>query len=423
MRIACFGSRGSHPRLLSLLLAAAVTGCGAEKGSQRKAEAPAKLEHPEEGDIYRIVLTAKAEERLQIRTVPVAVQQVPRIRTVGGSIVIPDGAAVQVTAPVVGTLQQPSDAEAPSAGHQVSASQTVFRLTPLLAPEREIPSAAERVSMANARASLVSSQIVADGDVQQGAAQVEAAEIALARARRLFEDKVGSQRDVDDAVARHDIAQKALEAASQRKEQLDRLTLDAESGQVSDVPVLAPQDGILRNVTSSVGQVVNVGAPLFEVVHLESMWVRTAIYPGLSEKVDRGQDAFIRKLGRTSAEFKVTPIAAPPSGDSLASSVDIFFELPNEAGRFSPGEPVEVILPLVGKTDSLVVPRAAILRDIHGIAWVYVKSAEHEFRRHRVEVEFTTDAWAVLSQGPGVGTLVVTDGVAELFGTEFGAGK
>ena len=80
-------------------------------------------------------------------------------------------------------------------------------------------------------------------------------------------------------------------------------------------------------------------------------------------------------------------------------------------------------MPLRGETQSLVVPRAAILRDIHGNAWVYVNSASHEFRRHRVEVEFTTSELAVLSQGPEVGTPVVVDGVAELFGTEFGAGK
>ena len=33
------------------------------------------------------------------------------------------------------------------------------------------------------------------------------------------------------------------------------------------------------------------------------------------------------------------------------------------------------------------------------------------------------DAYAVLAQGPAPGTRVVTDGAAELFGTEFGAGK
>jgi membrane fusion protein, heavy metal efflux system len=105
------------------------------------------------------------------------------------------------------------------------------------------------------------------------------------------------------------------------------------------------------------------------------------------------------------------------------ATVDLFYELPNPDGRFRPGERVEVVLPLAGETQSLVVPRAAILRDIHGVAWVYTNSAEHTFERHRVEVHFTTKELSILSRGPAAGTLVVVDGAAELFGTEFGAGK
>jgi len=48
-----------------------------------------------------------------------------------------------------------------------------------------------------------------------------------------------------------------------------------------------------------------------------------------------------------------------------------------------------------------------------------VNSAEHEFRRERVSTRFTTEDLAVLDLGPEVGTPVVVDGVAELFGTEF----
>lgn len=408
-------------RLLLLCLSAAL-GCDADRANDH-ATGPAKLEHPDEGDIYRVVLTPRAVERLQISTAVVQRQPMLQTRTVGSSVMIPDGATVLVTAPVAGTLKTTGDSAVPIAGGRVTAGQAVLQLTPLLAPEREVPSAAERVSMANAKASVLSAQIVANGDVRQGQAQLEAAEIALNRAQQLLTDKVGSQRDVDDAQARYDLAARTLEAAQDRKGQLDQVSFSAKAVDASDVSVLSPQDGMLRNVTSSVGQVVSVGAPLFEVVDLDTMWVRVPVYPGLITQLDRDREASIEKLGQTSAAVEVQPIAAPPSGDVLASSVDIFYQLDNHDGSFSPGEPVRVILPLKGETQSLVVPRAAILRDIHGVAWVYVNSAENEYRRHRVEVKFTTAELAVLSQGPAAGTAVVVDGVAELFGTEFGAGK
>lgn len=408
--------------VFGLIFALCLPGCGSETAAPAKT-APAKIEHAKESDIYRVVLTAKAEERLQISTVPVEKKTVPRTRTVGGQVAIPDGASLIVTAPWTGTLLSIEGQPARLAGTAVSAHDTVFQLLPLLSPEREVPTAAERVSMANATASLVSSRIIADGDTQQAAAQVEAAKIALARARKLFGDKAGSERDVDDAIARLDVAQKGLDAARLRKELLDKLTLEAESGEVTTIPIESPQSGILRTVSSSVGQTVSVGAPLFDIVDLRTMWVRVPVYPGLREQIATDAAALVRNLSSTDPEVVVKPVAAPPSADPLAATVDLFYELSNTDGKFRPGERVEVELPLSGKTESLVIPRAAVLRDIHGIAWVYVKSAEHTFERHRVEVHFTTVDQSVLSRGPAEGTPIVVDGAAELFGTEFGAGK
>ena len=368
------------------------------------------------------MLTAKAEERLQISTVPVELKATPRTRTLGGIIALPDGASVFVTAPVVGMLLSNGKAT-PLPGQSVTAGQTVFQLRPLLSPEREVPTAAERVAMANATASLITSQITADGEVMQAAAQVEAATIALDRAKRLLADKAGSARDVDDAVARLDIAAKGLEAAQARKTLLDKLTLEASEGTIENIPVHAPCDGMLRTVSSSIGQTVNVAAPLFEVVDLKTLWLRVPVYPGQRNDIVTTSSALVRALGNSSTEVSVKPVSAPPGADPLAATVDLFYELPNSDGSFRPGERVEVVLPLQGETEALVVPRAAILRDIHGVAWVYVKSVEHTFERRRVEVHFTTHDLAILSQGPEAGTPVVVNGAAELFGTEFGAGK
>ena len=156
---------------------------------------------------------------------------------------------------------------------------------------------------------------------------------------------------------------------------------------------------------------------------LDTLWVRVPIYPGQRDEIARQSPALVRGLSDHSSGVSVQPVAAPPSADPLAATIDLFYEVPNFDQRFRQGERVEVILPLEGEAEALVIPRAAILRDIHGVAWVYVNSAEHTFERHRVEVHFTTNETAVLSHGPAAGTAIVVDGAAELFGTEFGAGK
>ena len=115
-------------------------------------------------------------------------------------------------------------------------------------------------------------------------------------------------------------------------------------------------------------------------------------------------------------------IAAPPSADPLTASADIIYEIDNTEAGLRPGERVAVTVPLRGEEESLVVPWAAVLYDFDGGTWVYVKSGDHEFHRHRVAVHHAADGLAILAAGPQPGAVVVTDGAAELFGTEFGAG-
>ena len=90
-----------------LTLIGCICGCGGNpSGSSTKSKSPAKIEaHPDERDIYRITLTEQAESRLGIKTVPVARKTIGRQRTIGGEVMLPDGAALIVTAPVAGTVE------------------------------------------------------------------------------------------------------------------------------------------------------------------------------------------------------------------------------------------------------------------------------------------------------------------------------
>ena len=352
-------------------------------------------------------------------------KNVPRHRTFGGEVVIPAGAAIVVSAPLPGTLGAPQEGTIPPPGARVRAGQPIFSFVPLLSPERDVPTPAERVQMANARASLVSAQIVATGDVKRAQAEVDAAKIALRRAEQLLQDKAGSGRAVDDAKATLNLSLKKHEAAQSRKDVLDALTLDSEQGAVRTIEITVPEQGILRNLTATRGQTVTAGTPLFEIVNLDTVWIRVPVYVGQLDEIDDKAEASIGSMKGNSnrASRKATRIAAPPSADPISATVDLYFTISNTDGTFHPGERIGVTLPLKVETESLVVPWAAVLYDIHGTTWVYEKTAETVFRRRRVLVRYTTGDLAVLAAGPKVRTEVVVDGAAELYGTEFGVGK
>jgi hypothetical protein len=77
-----------------------------------------------------------------------------------------------------------------------------------------------------------------------------------------------------------------------------------------------------------------------------------------------------------------------------------------------------------GAVQRRVMPYAAIIYDKVGDTWAYTAVAEpNTFVRQSVSVDSINGKLAYLTDGPAAGTNVVTVGVAELYGAEFGIGK
>src|SRR6266508_550933 len=70
-----------------------------------------------------------------------------------------------------------------------------------------------------------------------------------------------------------------------------------------------------------------------------------------------------------------------------------------------------------------VVPYAAVLYDERGDTWAFTSPQPLTYLRQHIEIDFIEGDTAVLSDGPAVGTTVVTVGAAELLGTELGVGE
>ena len=68
------------------------------------------------------------------------------------------------------------------------------------------------------------------------------------------------------------------------------------------------------------------------------------------------------------------------------------------------------------------VPFTAVLYDANGQAWVYTTVGGNAFVRAPITVDRVDGEAAYLLAGPAAGTTVVTVGVPELYGAEFGVG-
>lgn len=228
-----------------------------------------------------------------------------------------------------------------------------------------------------------SQQSAADAELARAAAQARLARIALDRAENLVREEAGSVRARDEAAAALAAAQAALRAARQQRQ------------------LLGPSVATLGSQSV--------------------LWVRASVFGSDMGNVRRDGAATVRTLGEGGVPRSARPVQAPPSANINAGTVDLYFAIDNRDRAFRVGQRVSVDLPIAGQTTGLSVPSAALLRDIYGGEWVYQKTAANTFVRQRVEVASESDGRALLARGLVAGAEVVTDGAAELFGTEFGA--
>jgi multidrug efflux pump subunit AcrA (membrane-fusion protein) len=390
---------------------------GKDAGKKAGAEPPAKVARPiKEDELNTIALSPEAVARLDLKTGTVERKAMPQTRFYGGEIVVPPGRTAIVSAPISGILRATADG-LPEPGRPIDQGRPVFDLLPLLTPE--------------GRANLVALKNEAETQAQTTLTQINAAQIALARAKRVLQGEAGSQRAVDEAQAAYDLAQKTHEMALARRDLLDKIAGEVETGAAGPIPIVSPASGLVRNLSALPGQNVPAGAALFEVVDLSRVWVRVPVYVGDLPEIDVQAPAIVADLTARSSRGgqTATPIPAPPSADAASGTIDLYYELNNsgaspEGERIKqPNQRVGVALALKTEAESLVVPWSAVIYDIYGGTWVYVETAERTYARQRVVVRHVVGDTAVLASGPAPQTKIVTAGTAELFGTETGFSK
>ena len=386
-----------HSRWSVVIVCAGLAACGGKDAAPAKAPAPAAIANPvTEGSLTTLTLTPQAVGRLGIETATAAVETVSRTRSVGGEIITPPGGAVVVTAPAAGLLREIGGG-APRPGSRVARGQPIFQLFAIQPPDRDLDAEAAR-------------------DVAAAEAELTVTTQRAQRLERLLADGAASGRAVEEARAQQKVAEANAAAARARAKEI------GPSGTGVGITVRAPIAGVVQSLAAAPGQTVAASAPLFEIVQTDALWVRVPLFVGDRQGVDAGKPATVVGLGGGPSLVAV-PVTGPPSANPAMATSDVFYALQSAGTSVRPGERVSVQLPLAGSEQALVVPTAAIVYDMNGGAWLYEATGATTFVRRRIEIRSQIGDKTLIARGIDAGKKVVIAGAAELFGTEFGAGK
>lgn len=381
---------------VGMCLGLALTGCGGGSGAGN--EAPDHVENAvPEGLLTTITLTEAAVRRLGIETAVVERRPIKMTRMFGGELLVPPGLVMVVGAPTAGIVLGPQRGDMLRAGVELEAGDVVMELLPL-PPDGDALGMREQVA-------------VRETELTVARARAE-------RAQQLLTGRSGSQQELELAQADLVRAEAALRLARSQQS----LLLGADAGSLTPITLVSQRAGVLAELRVASGQLVPMGAPLFAVQAQERLWVRVPLYSSDQSATNHASPAEIAPLGALSGQGRrpAQPVAGPPSANPLAASVDLFYEIDNGDRAYRPGQRVQVDIDLKEAGEHLVVPWSAVLQDIQGGSWVYVQRRFGAYVRTRVELQRVVGDLAILARGPEPGAEVVSVGVAELAGSEFG---
>jgi membrane fusion protein, multidrug efflux system len=245
--------------------------------------------------------------------------------------------------------------------------------------------------------------------VAQFKAQLQNAELVLARAQSLLKTPAGNQANLDVATANH-AALKAQILGAEAQLQQARINLDY-------TEIRAPIDGKIGRTAVTAGNYVsNSTGTLVTIVSQDPMYV---VFPVPTRTVI---DLQARSTDRSTLVIRLRL----PDGslydqagrlgfidNSVTGNTDTMIlrgVVPNPRRVLIDGELVQVALQDVEPTDALAVPRAAVLADQEG-DYVYVVGKDNKAEKRRVKLGQSTPAFAAIVNGLAEGETVVVDGI------------
>ena len=246
----------------------------------------------------------------------------------------------------------------------------------------------------------------------QPVADVYSPEVATAiEDYRLAQENRNQLRQSDDPNARAQAD--ALVTASQRKLELwginENQMRAPDTSATPHVTLYASASGSVVDRKVTQGQYVNAGDTLFTVADLSQVWIKADVYEDQLPQIRRGQEVDITSEALPNRTLHGHVDFIEPQANPQTRTVPVHVHVANPGMRLLPGMFVSASFVSTAPTQSIVVPRSAVL-DTGTRKIVYLARPNGVFEAREVAVGAPSDDLFPVASGLAPGDKVVLSG-------------
>jgi membrane fusion protein, copper/silver efflux system len=185
--------------------------------------------------------------------------------------------------------------------------------------------------------------------------------------------------------------------------------IEAEGKVSPRLTITAPIGGVVSELTAREGMTVAMGAPLFRINGLSTVWIHADVPETMAHAVRPGAQAVARTTAFPDVEFKGKVTAILPEVSAATRTLKARVEVANPGARLVPGMFAQVEFARGAAQEQLLVPSEAVIRT--GTRnLVMVVRGEGGFAPVEVEVGQEAAGRTVVRRGLAAGDKVVVSG-------------
>ena len=331
----------------------------------------------------------------------------PQVRAVG-RVVPADNYTAIISSPVTGLIQ---DANLPVLGQQVRSGQNLMTIEQM--PQVADAAQAEELRLEVSRTESERRRL--EQSRAEAQIRLHQAEREWTRARRLHEEELMALQDVEAAETEYDAAGSVVASYAEQLAALaEAPNLDSAMRTTAPRQVLStPIAGRVNQIFKGVGELVQPGEPVLDIVNLDVVWVEAPIFEkDLAAVLGTGEVIF-DTIAYPGVEFVGELVDVSARIDEHTRTATVIFAIPNRDGRLRIGMQANIRL-AAGVPREVVSIAAEAVLEHEGRDIVYVLLSGEEFERRDVILgDRYGDQVSVLA-GVEPGERVVTQGAYQL---------
>lgn len=204
-----------------------------------------------------------------------------------------------------------------------------------------------------------------------------------------------------------DAARQRMRLAGMTEDQIHQVETKGKTQ--ARLTIYAPSGGVISELNAREGMTVNLGAPLFRINGLGSVWVNAEIPENAAAQVKIGSRVEARTSTLPNTVLKGRVSAILPQVDSTTRTLQARIELANPSGKLIPGMFANISLANTSAEEQLVIPTEAIIRT--GKRSVVMRALDGgKFKSVDVETGLENDGMTEIISGLKLGQKVVISG-------------